>query len=771
MHERAIAAAAKKPAPAAKPAAAPAAMPAPAPEPAPEAKMAEAPKPAAKPAPAPEAKPAEAPKPAQPAPAAKPAAAQKTPEQKAAEAKAAEQKAAEQKATEMKAAEMKAKQDAAKKEADARAAYDAGMKAYDARDFLAAKKDLQAAKDSGVDFGGFFGSRNRKLRNCLTEVDETLNKLQTAYKAGKDAYAAGDFAAAQKYLASVTESGISLGKQTDDDVKKMTADIDQKVAAQRAAEQQKKAAAALAAQQREAEQAQRMAAEAQKLAAEAEALLKDQKSVQDNMAAADQAMAAGDMETAKKDLTAAQQTLQNPKVAAMKPLAGAGAAITAKLAAVNKAIAEKQRMEAARDSLAKMVQDAQDLSKTDLAAAETKAQDAQAYAKAQGVALTGQQSMVLAGVLQAAEQKFGLQRRLRREEYAALAAMGKSSAAAGQYAEAAQLDKMVAQADASLADSAMRDQAAKDAAAAQKLADDQKQKATALAADFAKARQALASQGLEAALKARQDVIHQARDAKLSTDEAVAILNQADLAFLDKDVRQAIAAASKTLAASSDKMLVQARAQIKAAQQAQAAEPLDQKAQIQQLYNLAQAYHSAAMQGDAAKTEAARRQWADAQVKVDAGKAVHALQQADFDGAKKALDDAPAAEASEAVRKDVYEPAKAQLDAALAVPGTDAAEDALAAHDFAKATEALKNAQGPKLPEMQQARINGLAGVLNGVRDAQDSSTACPPPMTRPSPPCAGGWIRTTAPGRLGRLPRCRQGAARRQPAGRHQSP
>ncbi len=695
MHERAIAAAAKKPAPAAKPA--------PAKKPAAEAKMAEAPKPAAKPA----AKPAEAPKAAE-----KPAAAKEPP---------AAEKTAEQKATEQKAAEMKARQSAAKKEADARAAYDAGMKAYDEKDYLTASKELQAAKDSGVDFGGFFGSRNRKLRSRLTEVDEALNKLQTAYKSAKQAYDNGDFMTAQKYLASVTERGISLGKQTDADVRKMTADIDQKIAAQRAAQKQKEEARAMAARKEAAEKARRMEAEAQKLAAQAEALLKDQKSVQDNMAAADKAMAAGDMETAKKDLMAAQKTLQDPKVAAMKPLAGASAAITAKLATIEKAMAEKKRMEAAQATLAKMVKDAQALSKTDLASAETKAQDAQAYAKAQGVSLTGQQSMVLAGVLQAAEQKFGLMRRLRRQEYAALAGLAKAKAAGGHYAKAAQLDDLVAKADPSLADAPTRAQAAKDAAADQKKADAQKQKATELAAGFAKARQALRSQGLEAGLKVRQDLIHQARQANLSTDQAVSILSHADLAFLDKDVRQAVADASKALAASSDKVLAQARARIKAAQGGQAAMPLDQRAEIQRIYNLAQAYNKAVMEGDTARIASAKQQWADATVKKDARTALHALQQGEVEAATKTLDDTPAADASEAVRKDVYEPAKAQLQAARAAQeNLSAAEAALAAHDFAKADKALKAANAAqKLPAALQTKLNALAAVLNDVRGAQ----------------------------------------------------
>ncbi len=41
---------------------------------------------------------------------------------------------------------MKARQSAAKKEKDAGAAYDAGMKAYDAKDYLTAQKELRAAR-------------------------------------------------------------------------------------------------------------------------------------------------------------------------------------------------------------------------------------------------------------------------------------------------------------------------------------------------------------------------------------------------------------------------------------------------------------------------------------------------------------------------------------------------------------------------------------------------------------------------------------------------
>ncbi len=700
LHERAMAAQAKEAAPAPTPAAVQ--------KPAPEQKMAEAapaPKPAAVQKPAPEQKMPEAAPVPKPAPAPKPA------------------PSAAQKKAEQMAAAQKEQEAAAKKEADAQAAYDAGMKAYDNKDYLTAKKELQAAKDSGISFGGFLGSRNRRLRSRLTEVDETLNKLQTAYKSGKDSFAAGDFMTARRYLTSVTESGISLGKETDADIQKMMAGVDKKIADQRAAEQQKKLAEARAAAQLAAQRTKQMEEQAAKLAAEADALLKAQKSVQDNMAAADQAMAAGDMDAARKALTAAQETLKDPKVAAMKPLAGASDAIRTKLAQVDKAIAERKRMEDARASLAKMVQSAQDLSKTDLAAAERKAQDARDYATAQGVALTGEQSMVLAGVMQAAEQKFGLQRRLRREEYGKLAALARAFADGGQYRKAAELDAMVAQADPALVNATLRDQAERAADAAKTMADRQQQKAAELAAGFDKARQTLKSDGLEAALKARQDLIRQARDAKLSTDQAVTTLNKADLAFLDKDVRQAIEDASKALASSSDKMLAQARGNVKSAQQAQAAAvmPLDQKDQIARYYELAQTLLDTVQRGETDKAAAVKQQMADVKLKMEVQKAAQAMQQGKYDEAKDLLDKAPSADASEAVRTGAYAPVRAQLDAALAAQqDLAAAEDALADHDFSMAAEALQKARGAqKLPAPLQTKLEGLAAVLNAVRDAR----------------------------------------------------
>ena len=582
------------------------------------------------------------------------------------------------------------------------------MKAYDAKDYLGAKKNLEIARDSGLSFG-FLGLGTRKMRNALADVNDTLARLQTAYKSGKSAYDAGDFETAQKDLTSVTQSGISLGKDTDADIKTMLGGIGSKVTAQRAAKaQQQNAAAAQKAEQ------------AKMLIEEANALLAAQNTVQAKVAAADKAMAANDLAAARKNLTDAQDILKDPKVAGTKPMAAIPGQISTKLAAVDKAEAAQKRMAEAKDQLAKMVKDADALTKTDVLAAEQKAVDAAQFAQTQKLTLTSQQAMALDGVKLAVDQKYGVQRQLRRTEYGKLDQMGKMYADAGQYGAAAQLYSMLADGDATMVTKMAKDMAAAKAADAQHMADQQKQKAADLVAAFDKARQTLKDAGLDAGLKARQDIIRQAKDAKLNTDQAVIAVNEADLAFLNKDVIQALADAAKNLAGASDKQLADARDKVKAAQQMAAKAPAPGQSSQPASLDLAQKLHTAVVNGDAAQVGALKQQMADVSLTTESQKAAAALNQGDYDGAKKILDAAPVADASQSVKQSAYEPVRGQLDASMAAQQQlNAIDDALAAHDFAKAAQTMQQLQGVKLPALLDARLSALGAVLNAARNAQ----------------------------------------------------
>ena len=188
-----------------------------------------------------------------------------------------------------------------------------------------------------------------------------------------------------------------------------------------------------------------------------------------------------------------------------------------------------------------MVTDADGLTKSDPLAAEQKAQEARQFAQAQKLTLSGQQTIVLAGVDLAVDEKYGVQRQLRRTEYGKLAGFAGAYAAAGESAKAAQLSALLADGDQALVDKAAKDKAAAAAADAKAKADQQQQKASELAAAFDKARQALKDGGVDAGLKVRHDIFLQAVAAKLNGDQAVIALDEADLAFMDKDVRQALA--------------------------------------------------------------------------------------------------------------------------------------------------------------------------------------------------------------------------------------
>ena len=226
------------------------------------------------------------------------------------------------------------------------------------------------------------------------------------------------------------------------------------------------------------------------------------------------------------------------------------------------------------------------------------------------------------------------------------------------------------------------------------------------------------------------DIFLQAVAAKLNGDQAVIALDEADLAFMDKDVRQALADSAASLAGVSDKQLAAAREKLKAAQQTMAAAvpPLDTKDQSARLYDLAQKLHAAVLAGDATQVAAAKQQMADMSLTVEVQKALQALKQGNYDEAKKALDAAPVADASAAVKQSDYDPARAQVDAAVAAQQQlNVTEDALAAHDFAKAAQSIQQMQGAKLPALLDARLTALGAVLNSVRSAQgnlDSQSA-----------------------------------------------
>jgi len=634
----------------------------------------------------------------------------------AAQAEQAEARAAAEK--ERAEAERAAREAQAQKEAAARASFEAGMAAYEAGDYLKARQELRAARESGVGFG-LFG--NRKLRNALAEVEEMLARLTTAYQGGKKAYEAGDYETAQRRLSAVAQSGISLGEDVDAEVQGLLRDLEQKVAEQRAARAEQEAAQARAAAEEAARRAKELEERAVKLAAEAEALLQTQNTILEKLAQADQATARGDLQAAQELLNAAQELLSQPEVAQLHGLAGVPEQINAKLAAVNEAIAERKRIEAARAELAALVEEAGKLVETDVAAAEQKALAARNLARQNGLALSDQQQMVLAGVKQAVDEKFGVQRSIQRQAYDALRQLAALHADSGQYDKAAELLAILANAPATIVDNSVKEQAAADAAAMRKTAKEQKQKAQELAARFDAARQALREQGLNAALAVRASIVRDSKEAGISDDSALAVLHEADRAFLAKDVKPALEAARRTLEQRSDKMLAEARRAAAAAQPAQAAgEPPDLSEQVEQLYKLAQKLHQAVLEGKTARAADLKREMADVRLAMEVSRARHALQNGDYEQAMEILKAAPAADASEKARKSTYEPLLNRVQAILnAGQQLDATEEALAAHDFVKAVQDIRQVQADVLPKPLQVRLSALSQVLDAVRQAQ----------------------------------------------------
>jgi hypothetical protein len=262
---------------------------------------------------------------------------------------------------------------------------------------------------------------------------------------------------------------------------------------------------------------------------------------------------------------------------------------------------------------------------------------------------------------------------------------------------------------------------AEDAAAMRQLADAQEAKAAELAARFDTARQALRTEGLNAALALRGAIVQESKEAGISTDSALTSLYEADLAFLENDVKPALEAARQTLAERSDQLLADARASVAAAPAPPApAEPPDLADQTEELYELAQKLHRAVLDGETKRASDLKREMADVRLAMSVSQAMHALRSGDYGQAKGILDDAPADDASEKARHSIYEPALSRVQTVLnAQQQLDATEEALAAHDFVKAIQAIRQVQADGLPGAMQVRLSALTRVLDAVREAQ----------------------------------------------------
>lgn len=683
---------------------------------------------------------------------------------------------------------------------------DDGVAAYKARQYAQAKPLLDSAALLEEHLG-FWG--RRKLRKVRRKVDETLTELLADYSEGVRLYEEQDYAQAREALRRVADSGISIGTEPDQKTQTLLVEIEGKIAEQQAYELARRQATvaalldetvALSAEkpeqameklaeldeldqyltdeQRNQVQALRAAiegaaeiAELERTQREAETLerqavqsLRTRTAIMAKVRDARQAWQEDEFETAKSLLLDAQQLLQSLDLSAMPVLSEVAGQVEQDLAVVDVEI-----------GLARMVEEAGNLARSDLLAAEKKALEAQEVAEREGLALTARQQQACDAVLAAVDAQYGVQRRLRSEQFGRLADLGDDYCDVGEHDKAVRMLSLVKEAGDDMVTERYRNYAAGKLAAAEQAAQEQTTAAEGVRERLAEARAELAGGELHKALDSAATVVPMAREQSLSGELLAGILAQ-NVAFLETEFEPARASAYPGMKELVDAGLAQARARTAyelseyylgndspelaepylkrltsggpaQAQYAERAQGLLQgieqrkvaaqrqrllevRAETQRVYDLAGELHRIALEGDLEEAEAVRQQLADARLELEAKKAQNALTRGAFTEAARLLEQAPLEAASSAAQEEFYRPLSDLVASLRQIAGdVQAADESLAACELEAAVEHLQAAQAADVDGVPEARPlairkDALAEVLDSVRDIQDVQIA-----------------------------------------------
>lgn len=683
---------------------------------------------------------------------------------------------------------------------------DDGVAAYKARQYAQAKPLLDSAALLEEHLG-FWG--RRKLRRVRRKVDETLTELLADYSEGVRLYEEQDYAQAREALRRVADSGISIGTEPDQKTQTLLVEIEGKIAEQQAYELARRQATvaalldetvALSAEkpeqameklaeldeldqyltdgQRNQVQALRAAiegaaeiAELERTQREAETLerqavqsLRTRAAIMAKVRDARQAWQEDEFETAKSLLLDAQQLLQSLDLSAMPVLSEVAGQVEQDLAVVDVEI-----------GLARMVEEAGNLARSDLLAAEKKALEAQEVAEREGLALTARQQQACDAVLAAVDAQYGVQRRLRSEQFRRLADLGDDYCDVGEHDKAVRMLSLVKEAGDDMVTERYRNYAAGKLAAAEQAAQEQTTAAEGVRERLAEARAELAGGQLHKALDSAATVVPMAREQSLSGELLAGILEQ-NVAFLETEFEPARASAYPGMKELVDAGLAQARARtayelseyylgndspelaepylkrltsggpaqaqyVERAQgllqgieqrkvAAQRQRLLEVRAETQRVYDLAGELHRIALEGDLEEAEAVRQQLADARLELEAKKAQNALTRGAFTEAARLLEQAPLEAASSAAQEEFYRPLSDLVASLRQIAGdVQAADESLAACELEAAVEHLQAAQAADVDGVPEARPlairkDALAEVLDSVRDIQDVQMA-----------------------------------------------
>ncbi len=682
--------------------------------------------------------------------------------------------------------------------------FEQGVQAYKDKDYAEAKKCLDRAAVLNVGLGWW---DNRTLRRTRARVTETLDGLLRDYERGKQLFSEEQYAEAKDALQAVKSSGISIGADKDKEVADLLAAIDEKVAErQRQEEEQGRQRAAdllaeaeklnaggkseealarldalqevagyLSPEQQEHVAALRISTEsaaeiariegaqkqAEELARQAADLVQKRSAVTAKVDAAEQAWRAGNLQEARSALTEAQQMLATMDVSGMPALAGLAQQVEQRLRDVDTQV-----------KLSQMADEARELAKADLLAAEKKVLQIRDLATQGGLTLTGPAQEICDAVLAAVEAEYGVERRLRPEEFRRMVDLSDAYRAAGECGKAVELLSLVKGAGADMVTEDYRNLAVGKLGAAEQELEQQKAAAERVMAQLTGARAELEGGELEKALDSVAAVVPMSTAERLAGAPLVDVLEKA-VSFLETEFGQAMAAAGPDFDALADGELSRANVETArglsqyyleagspelaefylnelakggpardqysgwASQQlegiaalkaeAERARLLEVEPQAQRVYDLAAELNRLAREGDLSQVEAVNQQLADARLDLQMRRVQSALKRGAFTQAFALLQEAPLEGASSAAVAQLYQPLSDRIESLRsAAAGLQSAEKALTAHEFEKAVAYLQEVQQSGVDAIGEAQPlvmqkQGLAGVLDAVRSAQDA--------------------------------------------------
>ena len=552
--------------------------------------------------------------------------------------------------------------------------YEAGMAAYDAKNYLKAQAELGEAAGLEADLGR---SQNRRLTRALADVSDTIERLGGLYREAMAACDAEDFARMAGLLEQIRRTNIAFRESG-------LAEAEAKMVQGRKG------------------LAERLSAKAGALEKQAAKLRDLQNAIRGKWLEVSTAWEGEEYTAAKSHLEEISKLLAQEDMADLEALDGIRASAGAFLGVVDRQI----------EIIGKLA-GAQKLLGSDLTQAEKLVYEARTLSEQDTkLAFTPSQERMFQKVVEASEARYGPERALIRAQYRRLRQLAVRYRNLGQVAKAKDFIQLVLDAGPGM----VREE---EVALARKELNGididralQGVEADKLQATFEGAGERLEAGDVAESIDIARLALAGALEKGLAAG-AVEEIGKKTAAFLEQEVATAMTSSRADLAAAVGGKLPVAQALIKERLAAAAAMAEPSAEQAQEVYDLAQKF-------DAHVRAGRLKEATDAQVRLAVAKARLEAQRGQYETAAQLLNAAPVADASEDVVSDCYKPLAGTMAAFAAVAEQlKAVETALVAHDLEKAVAALSEAGRAGVEaDFLQIRMEVLVALVEPVRQA-----------------------------------------------------